>query len=238
MSSRGTKVAAVAAVACLAAAAAVVLGIMWMSSRATAAPHSPNMPDAVEGDGFPAIDWDYWKSVNEDVVGWITIPGTTVDYPILKPPKDDPGYYLTHDIYGNWNVYGAVFVDAECKRGLESTNAVILGHHMDDGSMFAPISNYNSEEYTREHRTVQVQTPKWKKAFNVNAAEIVEGGNPVKRTEFEDEKDFKEYLTDRIESCAMTYNEPLSHGYPDWMATLVTCSYTTFYNERTLAYCW
>lgn len=44
--------------------------------------------------GFPEVDWDYWKSVNPDVIGWVTVPGTNIDSPIVQAHSDDPEYYL------------------------------------------------------------------------------------------------------------------------------------------------
>ena len=81
-------------------------------------------------DGFPTVDWAYWQGVNPDVIGWITVPGTTINSPIVQAPTDDPDFYLSHDVYGNYNIYGAIYLDAECaEAGLDSRNAVILGHH-------------------------------------------------------------------------------------------------------------
>ena len=57
--------------------------------------------------GFPIVDWAFWQGVNADVIGWITIPGTPVDYPIVQAPADDPDYYLKHDVYGQYNYMGA-----------------------------------------------------------------------------------------------------------------------------------
>ena len=211
-----------------------------MSETANNMPHSPDYPDAVEDDGFPKVDWDYWKGVNENVVGWITIPGTGIDHPIMQATAEDPNYWLTHDVYGNWNIYGALYVDAECPGGLSAKNAVILGHHMIDESMLSVAAGYVDKEFMEEHKLVFLQTPEWKQAFNIGAAEIIGGWQNVKRATFESEEDFSEYLKNRIENCNTVLRNPFENDYqPKRMLTLCTCSYN-FYpdDERTLAYGW
>ena len=92
-----------------------------------------------DDDSFPVVDWDYWQGVNSDVIGWITVPGTTIDSPIVQAPKDDPDYYLKHDVYGNYNPHGAIYLDADCEDGLLARNAVIMGHHYGDDMEAAPF---------------------------------------------------------------------------------------------------
>jgi sortase B len=209
-----------------------------------AAAHPASSPAAAAAedfsdDGFPEVDWDYWLSVNGDIVGWISIPGTEVSYPIVQAQPSDPSHYLTHDVYGNVNVYGAVYLDAGCiDKGLDSENAVIFGHHMNDGSMLAAVADYSDEGFMRECGTVQLQTPSRKWTVEVRAAEVCPGWSATKRTAFSDKQDLRAYWEGRMAASLVTRD--VDAASPPWkMTTLVTCSYRfTPSDERTLAYCW
>ena len=103
--------AAFAAAAVFLAVAAILFGVLLHFYRDASPSPSPNgtpQETATESAGgreseFPTVDWDYWKSVNGDVIGWITVPGTDINHPILQAHASDPDYYLHHDIYRNYN---------------------------------------------------------------------------------------------------------------------------------------
>ena len=188
----------------------------------------------MDGDGFPEVDWDYWLSINPDIVGWITIPGTSINNPVVQAHADSPDYYLSHDVYGNYNVFGAIFLDAECEeRGLSSQNAVILGHHFgSDGVAFGVIANYSDRSFASDHATVLLQTPGSKMKYSVRFAEIVNGNEPNKRTSFADDADFRSWYDSSRESAAMVLDADTA---PDKTVSLVTCSYNIWVdNERTV----
>ena len=115
---------------------------LLIQSRSAATSFDPSSSLAVEDatDGFPAVDWEYWQGVNPDVIGWVTVPGTSIDYPVVQAHDDAPTWYLSHDVYGSWNIYGCPYLDADCEaEGFGSRVAYVFAHHMDDGSMFAPL---------------------------------------------------------------------------------------------------
>lgn len=128
--------------------------------------------------GFPAVDWDYWKAVNPDIAGWVTVPGTSIDLPIVQARADESDFYLTHDIYREWNFMGCPYLDAECeKTGLDSICALVYGHNSDDGSMFADFAKYSDPEYADEHRRILLQTPDAKRALQVASVSVVKGND-------------------------------------------------------------
>lgn len=76
---------------------------------------------------------------NSDFVGWISIEGTNIDYPVMQT-VDNPNYYLKHSFEKQYSDYGVPYVQENCDLGL-SDNCVIYGHHMNNGSMFADLCN-------------------------------------------------------------------------------------------------
>lgn len=83
------------------------------------------------------IDFEKLKSINEEVVGWIKIEGTTIDYPIMQTTNND--YYLRKDIYNNYEQCGSIFLDYKNSSSFTDKNIVIYGHHIKKGIMFADL---------------------------------------------------------------------------------------------------
>ena len=74
------------------------------------------------------IDFNYWQNRNADVYAWIRIPGTKIDYPVVQ--GDEDGYYLSHDIDKESNIYGAIYTETVNGTDFSSPNPVLYGHHM------------------------------------------------------------------------------------------------------------
>lgn len=191
----------------------------------------------IEGESFPVVDWDYWLDINPAVIGWVTIPGTSIDTAIVQAPPKDPRYYLSHDIYGNRNAWGVPYLSAECfEEGLGSQNAVVYGHNMTRTGtpLFGELANNLDASYAVEHRTVLLQTPEWKQALQLQCVEVVQGSSVSKRVQFRDANDFTEWYTERFAASKVRLSEEVK--VPEQVLSLVTCSYTQSNNERTVSY--
>lgn len=118
------------------------------------------------------INFGYLKRLNRDVVGWIWVPGTSIDYPILK--NSDTQYYLHRNIYRNYRYSGSIFMDSVCRPDFLSDNTIIYGHNMKDGSMFATLNRYGRKGFMKKHPGVYIYMPgkektvKCYKAFSYN----------------------------------------------------------------------
>lgn len=210
--------------------------LVSMNMAATTPPYDPEAgSEDVGDDGFPKINWKKWKEKNEDIVGWITVPGTKVDFPIVKAPKSDPEYYLRRDIYGNWNINGTIYLDAHSDGGLlTSSNAVLFGHHMDYGNMFAQLAQYSDKKWAKKHRKVLVQTPEHKVVYRVGASDIINAWSTMKHTEFASTSEFEKWRDGAYGESDMKLADKLGS---DRILSLVTCSYHYWGNERTVTYC-
>ena len=94
------------------------------------------------------------REVNPDVIGWITIPDTELDYPIMR--GEDNQYYLEHTWDRQPNSAGSIFLECQNSADLSDFNTIIYGHRMKDGSMFASLKYYKTEEHRNRHPYVYI----------------------------------------------------------------------------------
>ena len=90
---------------------------------------------------------------NPDCVGWITIPDTGIDYPVMYTP-DDPEHYLRRDFYGSSASGGTPFLDGRNAAQAEGQNLILYGHNMMDGSMFKPLISYLEPNFRETHKDI------------------------------------------------------------------------------------
>ena len=101
----------------------------------------------------PRHDLAALAAENADCVGWLTIPDTGIDYPVMHTP-DDPEHYLRRDFYGNSASGGTPFLDGRNLAEAENQNLILYGHNMMDGSMFKPLMNYLEPNFRETHKDI------------------------------------------------------------------------------------
>ena len=240
-----SRIALVACVLCV--MAATILGTwLWCMQEAATNPDPNPMhvedTQRAEDDPFPEVDWEYWQGINPDVIGWVTVPGTEIDLPIVQAPATDPTYYLYHDVYRNWNCYGCPYLDAECAElGFESPLALTFGHHMNDGSMFAEMASYSDASFMEGHREILLQTPERKYRLQVFAVDVVDSWNEFKQLQFENDDAFASWRENLLESADVVMDDGIDVANNDSVETnmfaFCTCSYGRWNgHERTIVY--
>ena len=93
---------------------------------------------------------------NSDFVGWLSVPGTNIDYPVMQT-VDNPNFYLKRGFDKQHSDYGVPYVQENCDLAL-SDNCVIYGHHMNNGTMFADLCKYESEDFYQEPALVNMRS--------------------------------------------------------------------------------
>ena len=109
---------------------------------------------------------------NPDMIGWISIADTPVDYPVMYTPQD-PQYYLNRDFDRKYTVEGMPFLDERCDADAPSDNLIIYGHNMRSGQMFGSLSSYREEEYRQTHSLVSFDTLKERRTYRIYAGFVV-----------------------------------------------------------------
>lgn len=232
------RIAAVAAATALVAAGVLSAWLCGIHDRAADVDPSPSSggAEALESDdGFPAVDWDHWLAVNPDIVAWVSVPGTGIDYPVVQASADDPAFYLTHDVYRGWNPYGCPYLDAGCaERGLESPLALMFAHHMSDGSMFSAFASYSDRGFAEAHGSILLQTPDEKMRLDVVAVDVVDSDVEGKRLVFADGAELDAWLGELLGEADVVLD---ADAEADSVKAFCTCSYGRWNgHERTIVY--
>ena len=166
---------------------------------------------------LPALQAEY-----PDIKGWISIPGTCVDYPVLQSSADDPEYYLRRTYKGEWRTAGSIFFQWDCSA--ESQNTVVYGHNMNDGTMFAVLQKMADEAFQKEHSQILLQTSDGLQEYQVAAVLKTDIQKlPFNRTEFADDADFLSFQKELF--AQSLYKPETIPGVDCRLLTLVTCSY-------------
>ena len=162
---------------------------------------------------------------NNDMVGWIKIEDTKINYPVMQS-KDNPNFYLKHGFDKAYSNYGVPYIDEGCAPGL-SNNIVIYGHHMNDGTMFADLCGYADRGFYEGHKTIRFDTLSGSGEYEVVAAfRFNTNRDTFRYNEYTnmDEAEFAEFL-ENVRARAL-YDTDMEVEYGDTLLTLSTCEYT------------
>ncbi len=130
-----------------------------------------NTPDPLIEDAlsyFKDCDFDALLAVNDEIIGWIVVPGTNISYPICQ--HDDNQYYLKHDVRRDANIAGAIFADYRVKEPFKEFNTILYGHRMLNQTMFAPLKIYVEKDEWEKHPYVYIYTPQSVYVYEIYAA--------------------------------------------------------------------
>lgn len=164
---------------------------------------------------------------NSDFVGWISIDGTNIDYPVMQT-IDNPNYYLRRSFEKQYSDYGVPYVQENCDLEF-SDNCVLYGHHMNNGTMFADLCKYADEDFYREHKTIRFDTLSGFGEYEVVAAFKTvayseQGFQYYHFTRADSAEDFDAYIAKCKELSF--YDTGVSAEYGDKLITLSTCEYS------------
>ena len=177
--------------------------------------------DDTEGDStLPSIDFDALKAINPDIVGWILIPDTRINYPIVKRENDN-SYYLNHLFDGTENRAGCIFLDTRCSFG--DPHVLIHGHNMANGSMFRDLNLFKNQQFFQEHPYYYLFTEEDTYVVEVFAGSILQIGSPVWQLSFSNTVNREQWLSE----CwrAVSIRRSLALAPEDTIITLSTCTY-------------
>lgn len=131
-------------------------------------PSGEEQPAGEKSTMQPLVDLAALQEQYPDIKGWLTIPDTGIDYPVLQGRADEPEYYLHRNYKGEQDINGSLFLQWNCDVR-EGENLIIYGHNMNSGVMFGNLDKYASYDYYKEHPTVLFQTVDGVSAYTIMA---------------------------------------------------------------------
>lgn len=166
---------------------------------------------------------------NEDMVAWLTIPGTNIDYPVMWTPFDE-NYYLYRDFNGNENANGCLLLDTDSSLNPLTTNLIIHGHNMKSGAMFGNLTDYENKDFFDNHKEVILHTRESQKNYEIIA---VFRSQVYKKTDdvFKFYKFFQANTQEEFDNfynnikALSIYDTGITATYGDNFITLSTCVY-------------
>lgn len=209
-----------------------------------AAPVSPDAPTAPSEPAQPALvpvtdpktgetieilpEFVPLYEINSDIVGWITIDGTKVNYPVMQTPNSTD-YYLKRDFEMNYSAHGCIYAREVCDVFAPSDNITIYGHRMKDGTMFSDLAKYTKKSFWEEQPYITFNTLKEHHTYQIAFVFTIASNmdTPFQYHQFVDAAD-QTHFDAFVENCRAyaIYDTGVDVDYGDKLITLSTCEYS------------
>lgn len=168
--------------------------------------------------------------IEEDMVAWLTIDDTSIDYPVMQ--GEDNNEYLNKDPYGDYSLSGSIFLDSRNTRDFSDDYSLVYGHHMDRGMMFGALDKFLDEDYFNSHRSGALVVDGIEYSIDIFAVLETEATN--EKVFAPTEVEFSETL-DCIENSALYYDEKVIFSKGSKLFGMSTCKFPDTV-DRTLVF--
>lgn len=162
------------------------------------------------------IDFNQLKSINEDIIGWIYIPNTNIDYALLKGKTNDT--YIHTNYEKKYSFGGSIFLDEDNNASLTDSNTIIYGHNMKNGAMFANIKKFADHDYFINHPKVYIYLPDGSiNVYSVYSTKIIDARSDYYLKDI----DYASYVANAKSSAKQSRDVDRQNGAP--LLLLSTC---------------
>ena len=190
------------------------------------------VPEPVEEDetvlALREIDLNVLRAENPNVVGWIRIPDTKVDYPLMQ--AEDNAFYLKHDWQGEKNVVGSIFMEKENSRDLTDFNTILYGHNLQSGNMFSALHDFDTPGFWEEHPYVYLVTDAGILRYEIFSTYNAPVESSTYRLAFRQEKTRVAFLEEAIANSLI--DTGIVPATTDRILTLSTCTGLGYSSRR------
>lgn len=164
---------------------------------------------------------------NENVVGWINVNGTNIDYPVVQ--ADDNDFYLNHNYKGERDSYGSIYMDFRNVSVSRDDNIIIYGHKIRDGSMFSDLANYTNgdsyKDYFEKNNTITLDLNGGRTTWEIYSAYVVNLGKEDYHlyTIYKDRQNYLDFVQETKERSLVKKDIEITEE--DTIISLVTCNF-------------
>lgn len=159
--------------------------------------------------------------INPDVVGWVKIANTRIDYPVVQ--ASDNEYYLDKNIYKKDAIAGSIFMDYRNKGDGSDKNMIIYGHYVKDGSMFRALQNYKDEAFYKTHPVIEFTSLEDNTEWEIFSIYVTDTDFYYIQTDFNSEEEYSTFLIN-LQTRSL-YDTGVEVDEEDQILTLSTCTY-------------
>ncbi len=192
------------------------------------------LADVAVPDGIPDVDdkgqaeklnyerdYQSYAAENSDVVGWVSVPNTIIEYPVVI--AEDNEYYLHYNYKKEKSKSGAVFMDYRNSDFENARHVIVYGHNMRNGTMFHDLNSYKYKDFFNQNPVISFYYKGEKYEYEIFAADVVLADINFIRTKFKSDEDFVDYFAE-LKSFSKFEND-VTVGANDQVLTLSTCTY-------------
>ena len=126
------------------------------------------------------------KAKYPDMVGWIKIEGTDIDFPVVQGKDND--FYLNHTYKGEYHPFGEVFMDKDDKPDYSDQNTVLYGHNVRSGHVFHDLEQYKEQSFRDAHPYIEIDTVDGKKTYEIVAVYTASAYDPYRKSNYSEEE--------------------------------------------------
>ena len=184
---------------------------LWVPAPVEDDPHMEEMAQ---------IDLAALREINPDVLGWIRIPDSRIDYPLMAGTDND--FYLNHTWDKQENSVGSIFLEHQNSPDLTDYNTILYGHNMNDGSMFAGLRRYTGQHYWSNHPYVYIATDSGVLRYEIFSSYTARVDSVTYGLSFRQEKTRADFLIHALETSVIQAD--IVPEKEDRILTLSTCS--------------
>lgn len=151
------------------------------------------------------VDWDALRAVNPNIVAWIYIPDSPVNYPVVQGQDNQEYLHKAFDGSTGWLASaGTIFLDSNNASDFSDRNSALYGHHMNDGSMFASLSDWQNNDEFNSHRDIYLLTPQGNYRLKTFAMVKTTGTDALVQTTFSSKESYRSYIQDKLDRSVVT----------------------------------